>query len=55
MRATYYERNGSAREVLQFGEIDTPTPGPGEVRVRLKTSGVNPSDWATRHLPSDAA
>jgi NADPH2:quinone reductase len=48
MRATYYERNGSAREVLQFGEIDTPTPGPGEVRVRLKTSGVNPSDVKAR-------
>jgi NADPH2:quinone reductase len=48
MRATYYERNGSAREVLQFGEIDTPTPGLGEVRVRLKTSGVNPSDVKAR-------
>ena len=48
MRATYYERNGSAREVLQIGEIDTPEPGSGEVRVRLKTSGVNPSDVKAR-------
>jgi NADPH2:quinone reductase len=44
MRAAYYEKNGSAREVLRVGEIATPTAGPGEVRVKLTTSGVNPSD-----------
>jgi NADPH:quinone reductase len=44
MRAAYYEANGPAREVLKVGEVDTPKPGPGEVRVRLHTSGVNPSD-----------
>lgn len=44
MRAAYYEANGAARDVLRFGEVDTPQPGPGEVRVRLATSGVNPSD-----------
>ncbi|HTS39234.1 MAG TPA: NADPH:quinone reductase [Xanthobacteraceae bacterium] len=48
MRAAYYERNGPAREVLRVGEIETPSPGPGEVRVRLKTSGVNPSDVKSR-------
>ena len=48
MYATYYERNGSAREVLRFGEIDTPAPGEGEVRVRLRASGVNPSDVKAR-------
>jgi NADPH2:quinone reductase len=48
MRAAYYEKNGTAREVLSLGEIDTPTPGPGEVRVRLRTSGVNPSDVKSR-------
>ena len=48
MRAAYYEKNGPAREVLSLGEIDTPKPGPGEVRVRLKTSGVNPSDVKSR-------
>ncbi len=48
MRAAYYERNGSAREVLSLGEIETPQPGPGEVRVKLKTSGVNPSDVKSR-------
>jgi NADPH:quinone reductase len=44
MRAAWYEKNGPAAEVLHLGEIETPTPGPGDVRVKLKTSGVNPSD-----------
>jgi NADPH2:quinone reductase len=48
MRAGFYEQNGSAREVLKLGEIATPRPGPGEVRVRLATSGVNPSDVKAR-------
>jgi NADPH2:quinone reductase len=48
MRAAYYEKNGPAAEVLQVAEVDTPQPGPGEVRVKLKTSGVNPSDVKTR-------
>src|SRR3954471_1222889 len=48
MRAAFYERNGAARDVLSVAEVDTPVPGPGEVRVRLKTSGVNPSDVKAR-------
>lgn len=48
MRAAFYERNGAARDVLRVGEVDTPEPGPGEVRVRLRTSGVNPSDVKSR-------
>jgi len=48
MRAAWYERNGPAREVLVLGDMDTPAPAPGEVLVRLATSGVNPSDWKTR-------
>lgn len=48
MRAAYYERNGTAREVLIVGEVETPKPGPGEVRVKLATSGVNPSDVKSR-------
>jgi NADPH:quinone reductase len=48
MRAAYYERNGPAREVLSVGEVETPQPGPGEVRVKLHTSGVNPSDVKAR-------
>lgn len=49
MRAAWYSRNGAAREVLSVGELPTPEPGPGEVRVRLAVSGVNPSDVKSRH------
>ena len=31
MRAAYYEMNGTAREVLRVGEVETPQAGPGEV------------------------
>lgn len=48
MRAAWYEKNGAAAEVLNVGEVATPRPGPGEVRVKLATSGVNPSDVKSR-------
>ena len=48
MRAAYYEKNGPAREVLHVGDMDPGEPGPGEVRVRLATSGLNPSDVKSR-------
>jgi NADPH2:quinone reductase len=35
-------------EVLQYGEIATPEPGPGEVRIRVAYAGVNPADWKNR-------
>ena len=48
MRAASYEANGPAAQVLRLGDLPTPQPGPGEVRVRLATSGVNPSDVKSR-------
>ncbi|HEU4377154.1 MAG TPA: NADPH:quinone reductase [Hyphomicrobiaceae bacterium] len=50
MRAAFYEAMGPAREVLRVGEVETPNPGAGEVRVRVRTSGVNPSDVKSRGL-----
>ena len=47
MRADY-SKQGPASEVLRIGDLPTPQPGPGEVRVKLRTSGVNPSDWKVR-------
>lgn len=35
-------------EVLRYGEIETPEPGPGEVRIRVAYAGVNPADWKNR-------
>lgn len=48
MRAVWYDATGPAADVLRLGEIDDPQPGPGEVRVRLQASGVNPSDVKSR-------
>jgi NADPH2:quinone reductase len=47
MLAIRYEQTGPA-DVLHFGEVETPVPGPGEVRVRLHVSGVNPTDHKSR-------
>jgi NADPH:quinone reductase len=48
VRAVWYERPGAAPTVLTVGEMPTPTAGPGEVRVRLQASGVNPADVGRR-------
>ena len=48
MKAAWYEKNGTAAEVLQVGEIEDQAPGAGEVRVKLHASGVNPSDVKNR-------
>jgi NADPH2:quinone reductase len=48
VKAVWYERTGAAADVLTFGDLPTPTVGPGEVRVRLEASGVNPADVGRR-------
>ncbi len=48
MKAAWYEKNGSARDTLIVGELPTPTPAAGEVRVKISVSGVNPSDVKSR-------
>jgi NADPH2:quinone reductase len=48
VRAAWYERQGAADEVLQVGELPDPRPAPGEVRVRMRLSGVNPGDTKKR-------
>ena len=48
MRAVSYEAFGPAGEVLTLGEMADPAPGPGEVLVRVRASGINPSDVKLR-------
>ena len=48
MKAAWYTQNGEAQDVMQVGELPTPSPQAGEVLVRLATSGVNPSDVKSR-------
>jgi NADPH2:quinone reductase len=48
MRAAYYERKGPAPKVLVIGDVPDPQPGPGEVRVKVHFSGINPTDTKLR-------
>ncbi len=48
MKAAVYDRTGPAAEVLRVVETELPEPGPGEVRVRVHVSGVNPTDVKSR-------
>lgn len=48
MKAAWYEKQGPAREVLVIGEMPDPVPGPGEVRLRVAASGINPGDLKKR-------
>lgn len=48
MRAVWYDRNGAAADVLEVGQLPTPEPASGEVRVRLAASGINPIDIKRR-------
>ncbi|WP_298872112.1 NADPH:quinone reductase [uncultured Microbacterium sp.] len=57
MKAITYTQPGDS-SVLSLVERPLPEPGPGEVRVRITVSGVNPTDWkaresAGRPLPFD--
>ena len=47
MQAVVYTRNGDP-DVLELVDREVPEPGPGEVRVRVAVSGVNPTDWKAR-------
>ncbi|KQV16760.1 hypothetical protein ASC97_30845 [Rhizobium sp. Root1203] len=48
MLAAYYDRQGSADDVLVVGQLADPGPGFGEVRVKVAISGVNPTDIKAR-------
>jgi NADPH2:quinone reductase len=47
MKAIVYAEHGDS-EVLRLIDRPVPEPGPGEVRVHVKVSGVNPTDWKSR-------
>jgi NADPH2:quinone reductase len=47
MRAVVYSQRGGP-EVLRLVERANPEAGPGDVRVRVHVSGVNPTDWKSR-------
>ena len=47
MRAIVFHEFGEPAEVLRVEEVPQPEPGPGEVRVRMLASPINPSDMMT--------
>ncbi|MGH7687672.1 MAG: NADPH:quinone reductase [Candidatus Dormibacteria bacterium] len=48
MRAVVYETSGPAADVLHVVDMPVPEPGPGEVRVQVRYSAINPTDWKSR-------
>lgn len=42
------QRSIGGSEVLELAEIPLPVPGPGEVLVRVRATGMNPADWKVR-------
>ena len=48
MIAATYDTSGPNAGELRITELPDPEPMAGEVRVRLKVSGVNPTDWKAR-------
>ena len=57
MKAAFYNKTGKAEKVLKIGTVKTPKPGPNEVLIFVKASGINPSDvkrrggWQYKDLP----
>ena len=54
MRSVIYSQTGDP-SVLRLVDRDMSEPGPGEVRVRVVASGVNPTDWKFRVGSGDGA
>ena len=54
MKSVIYSRTGDP-SVLRLVDRDVVEPGPGEVRVRILVSGVNPTDWKSRRGSGDGA
>lgn len=44
MQAVLFDSPGEPADVLRCGDTDAPQPGPGQVRVRMTASPINPSD-----------
>jgi NADPH2:quinone reductase len=54
MKSVVYSRTGDL-SVLQLVDRNLTEPGPGEVRVHIVVSGVNPTDWKSRLGSGDGA
>ncbi len=51
MKAVFFTEHGDS-EVLRFGDVPDPSPGPGEVVIQIKAAACNFNDiWARQGLP----
>lgn len=50
MKAVQYREVGKGPEVV---EIDTPEPGPGQIRLKVTAAGLCHSDWFVMSLPAE--
>ena len=51
MKAAIFEEHGGP-EVVRVADVETPEPGPGEVRIRVEAASMNHLDlWTRRGLP----
>lgn len=51
MRAIFFHKHGGP-EVLEYGELPDPAPGPGEISVRIKAAALNRADlWVREGWP----
>jgi NADPH:quinone reductase len=48
MKAAWYEKQGPAHDVLVVADMPDPEPSPGEVRIRVAASGINPGELKKR-------
>jgi NADPH2:quinone reductase len=48
LKAAWYDKFGMPSDVIKVGEFNKPAAGHGEVLIRMKASGVNPSDTKKR-------
>jgi NADPH2:quinone reductase len=55
MLAARYSTVGSDRGTLSVAEMPRPAPARGEVLVRVRVSGVNPTDWKSRRSGGNAS
>ncbi|WP_342388356.1 zinc-binding dehydrogenase [Salinicoccus bachuensis] len=56
MKAVFHEKEQGLKG-LHYGDMDVPEPGQGEVRIKLKSAGLNHRDLFVpgRHKPEDPA
>ncbi|MBN3775716.1 alcohol dehydrogenase catalytic domain-containing protein, partial [Burkholderia sp. Se-20378] len=47
MRALLIDRVGHS-DAFRMADVPAPTPGPGDVLIRVAYAGINPADWKCR-------